>query len=177
MQAANFKKDEDIKRINQNCVNFIKEIKGKYADSPFPVFIGAPLGSMYDAYSADLIPSVDESQSYHEEQISIFKELGVDFINVVTVPSLAEAIGISLTAERAGIDYTIGFILNNHGTLLDGMTLEDAIQAIDSRTTQKPLGYLITCTHASVIVTIAQSPDKYTRLIGIQPNGSSFTPK
>lgn len=177
LQSAGFKKTEDIKRINKGCINFIKAIQLKHSDSTFPIFIGAPLGSMYDAYSTDTIPSVDEAQNYHEEQINIFKGLGVDFINVVTLPSLAEAIGISLSAEQAGIDYTISFILNKDGTLLDGTTLEDAIQAIDARTTQKPLGYLVTCTHASVIEKLAQSPDKYHRLIGIQPNGSSLTPK
>jgi len=174
LQAADFKADRDLKRINTSCINFIKAIQAKHSDSSFPIFIGAPLGSMYDAYSTDVIPSVEAAQSYHEKQINIFKELGVDFVNAVTLPSLAEAIGVSLAAEHAGINYTIGFILNKDGTLLDGTSLEKAIQAIDGRTTQKPLGYLVTCTHASIIKKLIQSPDKYHRLIGIQPNGSSL---
>jgi len=177
LQAAGFKSDGDLKRINTNCINFIKAIRTRHADSSFPIFIGAPLGSMYDAYSVDVIPSIEEAQRYHEEQINIFKELEVDFVNVVTLPSLAEAIGISLAAERARINYTIGFILNKDGMLLDGASLEEAIQTIDARTTRKPLGYLITCTHSSIIEKLTKSPDKYNRLIGAQPNGSSLSPK
>lgn len=177
LRAANFTKKEDITRINISSVNFVREIQAKYSNSSSPIFIGAALGSMYDAYSADVIPTEDESKIYHTEQINIFKQSTVDFINAVTLPSLSEALGISLAAEHAGINYTIGFILNNNGTLLDGTPLEDAIEVIDSKTSQKPLGYLITCTHASIIGEIAQSPAKYTRLIGVQPNGSSLAPE
>lgn len=73
--------------------------------------------------------------------------------------------------------YTIGFILNKNGTLLDGTLLEEAIHVIDAVASQKLLGYFATCTHASIIKKLIQSRGKYKRLIGIQPNGSVLTLK
>lgn len=61
--------------------------------------------------------------------------------------------------------------------LLDGITLDEAIQLIDSETRKNPLGYLVTCTHTSVIQKLMASANKYKRLIGVQPNGSNLSPK
>tara|TARA_R110000868_G_scaffold362686_2_gene624901 strand:- start:18646 stop:19560 length:915 start_codon:yes stop_codon:yes gene_type:complete len=176
LQHAGLDEKDDLRTINTNCVNFIKTIRNSYSNLSTPIFIGAPLGPMNDAYSADVIPSIADAQRYHAEQIDILRELKVDFVNAVTHPSLDEALGISLAAASANVDYTIGFILNNKGTLLDGNTLEHAIQTIDSQTTNnQPLGYLITCTHASVIEKLMHSASKYERLIGIVLNGSNLT--
>lgn len=169
--------DIDVEDINKSCINFVKIIQTAYAKPNTPVFIGAPLGSMYDAYSLELRPSIKGAKLYHQQQIDIFKKLGVDFVNAVTIPSLDEATGIALAAEQADIQYTIGFILNNNGTLLDHTPLKQAIDFIDMKTRKKPLGYLITCTHTSIIKQLTGAPNDYNRLIGIQPNGSHLPPE
>lgn len=162
--------NSDIKHVNIAFLNIANEIRDQYNRPEYPIYISAPVGSMYDAYSTEIKPSINEALAYHCEQIEALHGLDVDFINVVTIPSLTEAIGISLAAEKSGMDYTIGFILNNHGHLLDGTPVNDAIQQIDKATIKKPLGYLITCTHTSIISRL--TPNK--RLLGIQPNGSAL---
>jgi homocysteine S-methyltransferase len=162
--------NSDLQHTNIALLKIAHEIRDKYNNAKTPVYISAPLGSMHDAYAIDITPTANEALIYHTEQIELFKEANVDLINVVTIPSLPEATGIALAAEKSGIAYTIGFVLNNDGDLLNGTNINDAISAIDSATTQKPLGYLITCTHTSIIAKLA--PHK--RLLGIQPNGSNL---
>lgn len=177
LRARNLDKPEDVKRINLACINLIKEIQASYANSGIPIFIGAPVGSMNNAYCADLAPSVEEAQAYHQQQMNIFKEAQVDFVNAVTLPSLSEALGIALAAQESDLDYTIGFVLNERGTLLDGTPLHEAIREINKNTSKKPLGYLITCTHASNIAKLADAHDEYKCIIGVQTNGSNLSLK
>jgi len=177
LQNPDFRNPQEVVRINIDRVELIKTIRERYVNAHAPIFIGAPLGSMYDAYSIKTIPSVEEAKTYHQEQINIFKALDVDFVNVVTLPSLTEAIGIALAAELADIPYVIGFILNEHAMLFDGTELDKAIETIDAAVIHKPLGYLVTCTHTSIIDKLTQSPSLYSRLIGIQPNGSHLSPQ
>lgn len=164
-----------IQDVNHQLAKIAIDVRGNNKESNNPIFIGAPIGSMGDAYSVAVIPTIEEAQRYHSEQIECFKNLDIDFINVVTIPSLSEAMGIALVAEKTGIDYTIGFILNNEGNLLDNTSLTEAIKIIDDNTSKKPLGYLITCTHASTISLLDPLDNDYSRLIGIQPNGSNLS--
>jgi len=166
---------EQIREINISNLLLIDEIK-KEINSDIPIVLGAPLGSMYDAYSIENIPSVNEAFDYHKEQISVFKEMPVDFINVVTLPTITEALGIALACGESGLEYTIGFILAGNGKLLDGTSLTDAIEIIDSKTKNKPIGYLVTCTHSSVIKILESNVKNLDRLIGVQANGSSLSP-
>ena len=171
----------EVKEENIASVSLIKQIatKPQYANNNPPIILGAPLGSMYDAYSIDKFPTAEVAQEYHAMQIRALKATNADFLNVVTIPSLEEAIGISAAAEAADMDYTIGFILDPEtGKLRDGTPLKTAIQVIDqARTTKLPIGYLITCTHASVINKLTETGLTYPRLIGIQPNGSALMPE
>lgn len=177
LQAASQGKAVDIEKNNINSVSIVQNLKNSVTSIRAPIFIGAPLGSMHDAYSIEKVPTPKEAREYHQQQINIFKKLDVDFVNVVTLPSLSEAIGIAQAAELANIDYTIGFILDQNTKLLDGTSLEDAIKTIDMQIQKKPIGYLITCTHTSIISKLVQSSKKYPRLIGAQPNGSALSPQ
>jgi len=141
---------EKIRNTNVSNLQLIIDIRSRMK-SDIPIFLGAPLGSMYDAYSIEHTPNVYEAYDYHKEQISIFKEMQVDFINVVTLPSMTEALGIALACDKSDLEYTVGFILAGNGKLLDGTSLSEAIQFIDDKTKNKPIGYFITCTHSSVL--------------------------
>lgn len=177
LQKAGFTTLEDVKRINTSSIKLLNDIKQSYVDdAQHPIFIGAPIGAMFDAYSTESVPSIHAARTYHHTQINALKVLDIDFINAVTLPSLNEAIGIAEASEEAGVEYTLGFILNNEGMLLDGTTLSEAIKTIDALTTHKPLGYLVTCTHPSIIQKLINTTLPPNRLIGIQPNGSALHP-
>ena len=159
---------------NKACIALVRDIKKQNNTVESRIFVGGALGSMHDAYSNTTMPSSEEAYRYHLEQITVFKQERVDFVNAVTLPSITEALGIAKAADASEIHYTIGFILNNKGKLLDRNALEDAINTIDAATCNKPLGYTITCTHPNTISNLSKSTKKYSRLIGIQANGSSL---
>ncbi len=165
----------NLDRINAKYIDIIKVLKDDYSTNDSPIFIAASIGSMYDAYNTNNIPSIGQAQTYHQEQLQVFKETTVDFVNAVTLPSLTEAIGVAEAAQNSSIDYTIGFILNDNGDLLDGTKLSHAITMIDAETMVSPLGYFITCTHTSTIKNLTNRVEKFDRLIGIQPNGSKLS--
>ena len=83
---------------------------------------------------ARLVIRHTQSYLYHKEQINIFKYKNIDFINVVTIPTLSEAKGIALACDESGLEYTMGFILAGNGKLLDGSPLFEAINKIDNET-------------------------------------------
>lgn len=166
---------DQIRQINLNNIQITIELRDEIKDDQ-QLFLGAPLGSMFDAYNIKNTPSAMDAYDYHKEQISIFKETPIDFINVVTLPTLPEALGIAQACDESGIEYTIGFILGSNGSLLDGTSLNEAIEEIDSQTQNKPLGYLVTCTHTSVISLLESDFKNSNRLIGAQANGSCMSP-
>lgn len=165
----------DVRKINMECISFVKAIRDSYEDLSAPIFIGAPIGSLTDAYSVDGLLISEIAKQYHQEQVDIFEEAGVDLIYAVTISSLVEALGIAFAVQQSNVEYTIGFILNEQGTLLDGAPLHEAIRALDEGVDKKPLGYLITCTHASTISKLNSDQPEYKRLIGIQTNGSDLS--
>lgn len=172
-----FRNPADVKRINVTAIAFMNAIRDTYKNPSAPIFVSAALGSMFDAYSAAKIPSISEAREYHLEQLTLFKESDVDVVRALTLPTLNEAIGIALSAQDCNINYTIGFILNKEGTLLDGTPLHTAISKVDAAVETKPLGFMITCTHASIIAKLGTTHAEYNRLIGIMPNGSALSPQ
>lgn len=167
--------NELIKQINLNYLQIVIDLKTKL-ECKTPIIIGAPVGSMFDAYSTENTATVHEAYRYHQEQINIFRSMPTDFINAVTLSTVSEALGIALVCDESKLDFTIGFILGSNGKLLDGTSLDDAITEIDNATKNKPLGYLVTCTHPSVINLLDENSKNIYRLIGIQANGSSLPP-
>lgn len=166
---------DHIKEVNINNLRLIQDLKAELIDEA-SIILGAPLGSMFDAYTVDNKPTVDEAYHYHQEQIAFFKEEQIDFINAVTLPSLSEALGIAIACDKSGMEYTIGFILGAEGHLLDGTSITDAINEIDKTTTNKPIGYLVTCTHPSIMSLLENNSAGMERLIGFQANGSCLPP-
>lgn len=160
-----------IRDINLNNLQIIAALRDEMANK-MPIFLGAPLGSMFDAYKALKKPSEEEAYNYHKEQISFFKEAPIDFINAVTLPTLSESLGIAKACDESEIDYTIGFVLGPDANLLDGTTLNLAIDLIDEKTSNKPVGFLITCTHSSIFNLLDNRSKNINRLIGFQANGS-----
>jgi S-methylmethionine-dependent homocysteine/selenocysteine methylase len=166
---------EQMHQINKACIALVKEISDNYSKLTAPLIVGAPLGSMVDAYQVETSLTTEQVKAYHLQQMAMFKELGVDFVNALTLSTLTEAQGIAEAASALHLDYTIGFMLNESGTLLDGTPLEEAIASIDNQqlSSLQPLGYLITCTHATVIAQLSiDQPLVPQRLIGVQANGS-----
>ena len=166
---------QDVAKVNQACFKFVDQIRQQFDPKTADIFILGPVGPQNDAYSGAVVLPIDDYQRYHTAQIEALAAAGVDCISIATMPNASEALGCALAAATTKLPYTIGFIVDRNGCLLDGTLVTDAIALIDNELgNEKPLCYLIFCTHPSVAVEIYKNPQaNYQRISGIKANGSS----
>ena len=167
-----------VEEVNLASLKFVTTLQ-KELDSPtnHSIITSAAIGSMYNAYSADKIPTMAEAALYHQEQVRILSTSNIDLINAATMPSFNEAIGVALALmHNTDKEYSVGFILNEEGLLLDGTSLGDAIKKIDEATAiQPPLGYMVYCTHPSILQKLDPTMIPPFRLLGIRGNASTLS--
>ncbi|WP_166267236.1 homocysteine S-methyltransferase family protein [Marinobacter caseinilyticus] len=171
VQASNYSQS-----INVEAAHFLKEL---VAEEPrkVPVKIGGLIGCKNDCYLPQEGLSLDEASKFHTWQIKELASAGVDFLIAVTLPSVEEAAGISQAMEATGLPYIISFVMGSDGRVLDGTSIQRAIECVDARTTTttKPLGYFINCSYPSFLNPSSLSGKVFERLIGIQANASSLS--
>ena len=163
------------KDINRDCVNFLKKIRSSLSDNcTSKVLIGGLIGCKNDCYKPEEALSIDEAKNFHSWQILKLAEAGVDLLFAATIPNLEESIGIALSMKTTKIPYIISFVINSDGFILDGTSLDDALQKVDFMTKDNPpIGYMINCSHPSFLKVEKQSAYVFDRLIGYQANASS----
>ncbi len=159
--------------INRDSVKFMKEIRALYPENS-NILIGGLIGCKNDCYLPEESLSTEDAEIFHQWQIQELSEAGVDFLIAVTLPSVKEATGIALSMEKSGVPYVISFVINREGFVLDGTSLCDAINSIDSLTEKKPLGFMINCSYPTFLNGLNQPVELYDRLIGYLANASSL---
>ena len=102
----------------------------------------------------------------------------MDFINISTVPTLSENLGAAKQVAKTHLPYSVSFIINDKGELLDGTPMHIAIAEIDKQTDRQPFCYIIFCTPPSVATRAMQADHpEYARIKGIKANGSCKPPE
>lgn len=164
--------------VNQACIKYVKTIRHEYPDYLENIFITAPIGPKFAGFTPDLSHDLAAEIAYHQVQINTVAQLGVDLISIAAMPGEVECMGAAIAASQTDCEYTVGFVIDKDGNLLDGTPISRMIGEIDRMTKRKPLGYIIACTHPSVAMEALKSekPD-YLRIIGIKANGSCKSPK
>lgn len=162
------------KDINVEAAKFMKEL---VADETRKVTakIGGLIGCKNDCYLPGEALSFDEARDFHEWQINELASAAVDFLIAVTLPSVEEAAGIARSMEATGLPYIISFVIGTDGKVLDGTEINEAIEYVDAKTTDHPIGYFINCSYPSFLKPKALTEGVSDRLIGIQANASSLS--
>ncbi|SHK73411.1 homocysteine S-methyltransferase [Marinobacter antarcticus] len=160
--------------INVEAAKFLKELAAEESGK-VPVKIGGLIGCKNDCYLPEEGLSLNEASEFHQWQVDQLARGGVDFLIAVTLPSVEEAAGIALAMEATGLPYIISFVISSDGKVLDGTEIQKAIEYVDAKTTNKPLGYFINCSYPSFLNPAALSEKVLERLIGIQANASSLS--
>ena len=91
------------------------------------------------------------AQAFHAYQIEALASSEVDYLQASTLPALSEALGIALVMSKTGLPYTISFVVNKSGCLLDGTKLSEAIFRIDDEISDNPARYAINCVHPTIL--------------------------
>ena len=72
---------------------------------------------------------------------------------------MAQAMGDS------GLPYIISFMIRGNGRLLDGTTINDAIQSIDASVEVQPACYMTNCVHPAVLYEALSQPFNATEVV------------
>jgi S-methylmethionine-dependent homocysteine/selenocysteine methylase len=160
--------------INVEAAKFMQElVAGETAK--VTAKIGGLIGCKNDCYLPEEGLSFDEAREFHSWQINELASAAVDFLIAVTLPSVEEAAGIARAMEATGLPYIISFVIGSDGKVLDGTDINAAIEYVDARTTDHPLGYFINCSYPSFLNPETLTEKVSGRLIGIQANASSLS--
>lgn len=96
-------------------VKFLKSVQSKQRAE---MFVGGMLGCHGDAYTGQNALKLKESEMFHEWEIKLFAEAGVDFLYAALIPNAEEAAGIALAIEKYRIPYIISFTIQRDGCLI-----------------------------------------------------------
>lgn len=89
------------------------------------------------------------------------------------MPAISEALGVARACGGGSIPYLLSFVINRQRCVLDGTPLAEAMQIIDEAVSHQPAGYMVNCVYPTFLCAVRQSPEFFTRLLGIQANASS----
>ena len=160
---------------NARAVWLMTELREEYAHTRLPIVISGNLGPRGDAYAPSSIDAVEDYQQYHRVQIEVFARTAVDFVSAFTLTNVPEAIGIVRAASQAGLPVVISFTVETDGRLPSGVSLREAIEAVDAATNAAPAYYMLNCAHPAHFDTMLDGGAWCRRLRGIRANASRLS--
>jgi S-methylmethionine-dependent homocysteine/selenocysteine methylase len=161
----------DLQRLNSKAVEELKRLQNEASASP--TLISGCLGPRGDGYQPEYLMSSAEAQTYHQQQISWLKNAGADLISAVTLCYPEEAIGITRAANQQQIPVVISFTVETDGHLINGMSLQQAIESVDEATNNGPLYYMVNCAHPTHFQDHLKGERWLNRIQGIRANAST----
>ncbi|MEL7605782.1 MAG: homocysteine S-methyltransferase family protein [Sedimentibacter saalensis] len=166
----------DSTLINEN-VKFLREVQEV---QDVEMYIGGLVGCKGDAFTGEDALDLESSKDFHEWEVRLFAEAGVDFLYAALFPNVEEAAGMALAIEKYKIPYIISFTIKKDGCLIDGTRISDAIKYIDSLTANKPVCYMTNCVHPRIVYEALLQPFNnnemvHNRFKGIQVNTSALS--
>ena len=167
---------QQIEALNRDAVELMKSIRDEYTQDESPMLVSGNLGPRGDGYAVGQQMTADEARSYHQHQVDALVGAGVDVITAITMTYVDEAIGIVLAAQQANCPSVIGFTTETNGRLPSGITLEEAIEAVDEATGHGPAYYMVNCAHFDHFsASLADDANWTQRIRGIRANASRLS--
>jgi homocysteine S-methyltransferase len=162
-----------LDRINRAAVALLEGLREEWDAPGRPCIISGVVGPRGDGYQPGQ-QGAAEAEAYHAPQIASFAAAGADMVSAVTLTGTAEATGIARAAAAQSMPCVISFTVETDGRLVDGMTLQAAIEAVDAATGAAPAYYMINCAHPTHFAPALAAGEAWTRRIrGIRANAST----
>ena len=164
-------------RVIEDNVCFLRSIQKK---TDIDMYVGGLMGCKGDVYTGEDALSEEEAYIFHKWTAELFYKAGVDFLYAGIMPSLPEAAGLAKAVSDLKIPYIISFTVQGDGCLIDGTSISDAIEYIDSITENKPVLYMSNCIHPKILFQALSQPFNQNPLVrerfrGIQANTSPLS--
>lgn len=163
-----------IARINAEAVAWAKAFRDRHETAELPILVNGLVGPSGDGYRIDTARSASEAEAIHAPQISALAEAGADLVTAMTMTYPDEAIGIARAAKRHGLPHVISFTVETDGRLIPGISLHEAIAAVEAATEGSPLFYMVNCAHPTHFGTALPGPMR-DRIGGIRANASRLS--
>ena len=167
--------ESSVDEMNRDAVAFHREIRD--ASGHDRVFIAGVVGPSGDAYLPEEALPVAGAAGYHRPQAEALAGAGADFLFAPTFPSVDEAQGACRAMADTGLPHVISYVLGPDHRVLDGNSLAQAIDQIDSDPDARPLYHSLSCIHPvaagqAVELLRRESQEGYHRLAEFKANGS-----
>lgn len=164
---------EDMRRINQQAVHTLMDIRHEYETEKSKMVISGCIGPRGDGYNPDSFMSIQEAEQYHTDQVMAFREADADMVTAITMTYVEEAVGIVLAAHAHDMPVVISFTVETDGKLPSGDTLQAAIETVDALTHHGPLYYMINCAHPTHFDSVVATDAAWkARIRGVRANAS-----
>lgn len=160
--------------INAEAVSFMSTFRAGVEPPALSIKIGGVIGCRNDCYLPEEALSPAEAEEFHSWQVDRLADAGVDFLLASTLPDVSEAIGIARAMSATRVPYIINFVINRSTCVLDGTPLGEAMSLVDQSVSDRPLGFMVGCSHPSFLDPASQPTSLFDRLIGFQGNASSM---
>lgn len=160
--------------VNKAAGIYMNELRDAHAGYKDRILIGGDMGCKNDAYRPEEALCKEEAYDFHAWQIERLISGNIDFLAAGPMPAVSEAVGMALAMGKSGLPYTLNFVINREGRMLDGTPLFEGIRKVDEACSVPPHGYVIGCSYPSFF-----NPDEFpapvlSRVIGFQGNASSL---
>ncbi|MFN2100773.1 homocysteine S-methyltransferase family protein [Altererythrobacter sp. MF3-039] len=168
--------EQELLDLSRKSVRFAQSIRDEWQGRVDPILVNGVIGPCGDGYSPSDLPTAVEAQALHAPQIGVLAQAGVDMFSAITMTNVPEAVGIARAANETGKPVVISFTLETDGTLPTGVTLRDAITAVDRETGSAPAYYMINCAHPDHFRDVVANGEPWTDRIGaVRANASRLS--
>ncbi|KAA3626509.1 MAG: homocysteine S-methyltransferase family protein [Bacteroidetes bacterium] len=163
----------ELEEVNRLAIQQLKEIKTVYDHQLDNIYISGCIGPRKDGYDVGEKMTIEQAQGYHQFQIRVLRDAGVDLITALTVNYIEEGLGMTLAAKELQIPVVISFTVELDGKLPGGSTLREAITQIDHLSESYPAYYMINCAHPTHFLDELNPEAEWSKRIkGIRSNAS-----
>ena len=133
------------------------------------------LGPRGDGYVVGERMTADQAAEYHDRQIGVLREAGVDRITPATLSYPEEAIGVVQAAVAAGVPVVPSFTVETDGRLPDGTPLAEAVERVDAATGGAADFFMVNCAHPTHIAAGLDDAPALGRIGGLRVNASALS--
>jgi S-methylmethionine-dependent homocysteine/selenocysteine methylase len=165
---------QSLAEMNHKCFELYRECASEAGLTAENTVISGCIGPKGDAYKTNQDLTAESAEIYHREQIDTFLEAGADIVTALTLNTTDEAIGIARASAEAGIPSVIAFTIEKDRKLRSGETLKQAIETVDTETSNAPAYYMINCSHPADFGPALASEPWTNRIRGLRANASSL---
>jgi len=165
---------DDLVRINHAAVEMLISQRDRHATAATPIVVSGCIGPAGDGYLVGDVLTADEARAYHSAQIATFAATEADLVSALTLNYVDEAIGIVRAAADVAMPVVVSFTVETDGHLAAGMSIGEAIQAVDDASDGYPAYFMINCAHPSHFAAQLDAEASWApRLQGIRANASA----